>query len=219
MPEWVRDDHHVIFTGPTLAALFHEQSKHCNLEKLDRVYLLHQTKLDRPDSQPYLKEVIERIITARNQAGAKIDGEKIQWVPIEGIEDPTNHEQIMKVLAKWIDSDDDPFDLTMARIKRHIEINLSPGTSSMHACWTMLHWSGKFKDSTVMFFQGDSCLFVGKIEDDQRRAPLRYVAFDVLTRWVRGPEVPNSQQKPDQDHGVSGCACMSLSVLYRPMSW
>jgi sigma54-dependent transcription regulator len=184
VPERVRGDHHLIYTGPTLSALFHPGSDYCNLRGLHRAYLLHQPGLDRPDCQPYLAETIQRIVTARKGNGADIKPETIVWVPIDGLQNPTDHEQIMTVLKNWINGRNDPFDLTKARVKKHIRINLSPGTPSMHACWMMLHWSDTFQGSDVQFFQGDGGPFVGNVDDDAKRFPNRSVPFDVLTRYV-----------------------------------
>lgn len=199
VPERVSGGHRVIYSGPTLAALFHPQSDHFNLRNLHRVYLLHQKPLGKKSPHEYLRATIDRIIVARNASGSEIASDKIEYVPIDGINDPTDHEQITEILRKWIE-DDDPFDFGKTKIKKRIEINLSPGTPSMHACWMMLHWRGEFRDIDVRFFQGDGGVFVGKIEDDANRTPNRYVRFDVLTRFEKGtPSGMNSDPLPGED--------------------
>ena len=195
VPERVSGEHRVVYSGPTLAALFHRQSDFLNLRNLHRVYLLYQKPMGKKSPHEYLRATIDRIVAARNAAGAGIDPNKTVFVPIDGIDDPTDHEQIAEALKKWI-KDEDPFDFGKTKVKKRIEINLSPGTPSMHACWMMLHWSGEFRDIDVQFLQGDGGVFTGKIQDDAKRTPNRYIHFDVLTRFVKGPPSSGTYSDP-----------------------
>src|ERR1051326_3982567 len=91
-----------LYLGPTLSALFHPQSS-TQLGEMDRVYLLHPAS-ERPDR---LEKLAKALARARSRSRDKLE-DRITLVPIEGIDDPTNHEAILKGIEEWARSD--PFD-------------------------------------------------------------------------------------------------------------
>lgn len=191
--------------GPTLTALFHPRSHFCNLENLDKVYLLYQRK--EHSSKPAVEQAITRIINARNQADAEIDPNKIEFVEIKGITDPTDHEKVIESVEKWInESKHHPFD-GRRRPKANEEptriwINLSPGTPAMHASWMLMRWKGSFRfvvDSEVFFIQGDGGRRNGDGVDEATRQPIRDVPFSRLTNLINiraETQAPDSHVSP-----------------------
>lgn len=210
IPEQKIGETTVALPGPTLSALFHPRSRFYNLGNLDKVYLLYQ--LDIGSSQELFSKVISRIIKARNSGGANIDEDKVVYVPIQGITNPTDHERIIECIEGWIHSKDDPFrsrkppkaDEDPARIT----INLSPGTPAMHASWMLMYWKGAFRQppgTTVTFIQGDGGRRENDGVDETTRQPIRDVPFGRLTNLIdlreerhRTNEIPSQYLTLDQ---------------------
>lgn len=202
IPQQRVDKTTVAAPGPTLTALFHPRSRFVNLESLDKIYLLYQEK--NGSSKPTAEKAISRIIDARNLAGAKIDPGKIEFVEIKGIIDPTNHEQVIESIEKWInESKHHPFGATR-RAKPNeeptrITINLSPGTPAMHASWMLMYWKGSFRfpiESAVHFVQGDGGRREGDGVEESTRKPIRDVPVSRLTNLI---DIRSEVQAPDGD--------------------
>lgn len=207
VPKVQADDAMVAGTGPTLTTLFHPNSRFYNLTGLDRVYLLYQPSKRSPYSR--FAEVLHQIIEARNKNGAKIELDKVHFIPIKGIDVPTDHEQIIDAVEDWIGEKDDPFNRRNPPKAKDdpatISINLSPGTPSMHASWMLMFWKGTFRQppgTVVTFVQGDG----GRRKDDGikegTRQPLRDVPFSRLTNLIKldaEPSGPSPDQKLQED--------------------
>jgi hypothetical protein len=185
-----------LYLGPTLSALFHPGSRFCDLQSLDRVYLLFQPQLaDSPHA--LLHQVLKRICQAR-----RIQAEKLQLVPVPGITDPTHYEQIINALQKWLRGDD-PFSFGArhaAKTSIRVTVNLSPGTPAMHAVWLLLRWNGALDkpQSVIEYVQGDS----GLQTQDTPRDPLRIVPIDVLAQLL-GQKAVAVTATPVDETGVN----------------
>lgn len=171
-----------LYLGPTLSALFHPPSRYGNLKNLDRVYLLYQPEL-KDSPHPLLEKVIHAIGAARGLPDLK---QRLQFVPIAGITDPTNHKQIIDAIESWVRKKD-PFEYgarNAARTTTRIAINLSPGTPAMHACWLILRWNGTLgkPQCIIDFVQGDGGL--NQRPDAAERDPLCTAPIDTLSRWL-----------------------------------
>jgi hypothetical protein len=188
-----------LYTGPTLSALFHPGSRFLNLEGLHAVYLLYQP--ERTDG-PYemLRAVLARLCQAR---GVKDAERRIQFVPIQGLADPTDHAAIIRAIEQWVGRHD-PFELGRRSATRNpprIVVNLSPGTPSMHAAWLLLRWSGALggADSIVEFVQGDGGLVERVADNGPPPNPLRTLPIDVLAQVHPGKGVgPQSAPGPEE---------------------
>jgi hypothetical protein len=173
-----------LYTGPTISALFHPGSRFCDLAELNGVYLLYQA--GGPGEQVELfRDVLLRLCSAR---GVKNAEERLQFVEIRGLADPTDHAVIIRCIEQWL-SHDDPFELGRRRAGKQttrIVVNLSPGTPAMHAAWLMLRWNGSLggAESVVEFVQGDGGLVERVAEQGQPANPLRTVAIDVLSQFI-----------------------------------
>jgi hypothetical protein len=188
--EWVAD------TGPNLAALLHPKSKiHERFPDLQAIYLLYEE--GGREAEPVraaLQAALETICARRGLAHSAV-----RFVPIGGITDPTNHEQIMVGLRNWIRGEDDPFDLRSkgARARqRRIHVNIDPGTPADQLCWFLLRWSPILPDEpgTVMrFWKGDGGPVVGGYATDQERVPVREFPFNELTRF--SPRLPTVERE------------------------
>jgi hypothetical protein len=175
-----------LYTGPTLAALFHPASRFCNLKGLDRAYLLYQPELT-DGSHDRLRDVLEKVGRARKVSDL---AGRLQFVPIAGITDPTDHAKIIHAIEQWVRRSD-PFNYGgrgASKTTTRITINLSPGTPSMHASWLILRWNGALGkgQSLIEFVQGDGGL---RGSAEELRDPLRVVPIDVLAQWIE-PSTP-----------------------------
>lgn len=203
IPERSVDDEVLIDTGPTLATLFHPNSRFQNLDNADRFYLLYRSEPDDPEPYQKLQEVIAQIIAARTAQGAEIDDSKIVFVPIEGIENPTDHEQIIVALRQWMrESRDDPFGFQREirnNKSRLITVNLSPGTPAMHASWLLLSWSGALgmpPDTVLTFIQGDGGIRSQSYRNENERRPIIDVQVDQLSRMLPLPRRTTDDEQP-----------------------
>jgi Sigma-54 interaction domain len=172
-----------LYTGPTLSALFHPGSRYTNLRDLDKVFLLFQP--ERPDSpHKKLKAVIEDLCACPVR---KIDppGERLKFVSLKGITDPTGHEEIVRAIKAWL-AHDKPFRWPGQAATR-VVVNLSPGTPAMHAAWLMLRWNGALggAETVVEFVQGDGGLAARPATGDA----LRTVPIDVLSEFIGRSQV------------------------------
>ncbi len=185
-----------LYVGPTLSALFHAGSDFRNLRNLDAVYLLYQP--ERKDSpHERLREVLHQLCKAR---GLENFSERIQFVKIEGIKDPTDHEAIIRGIEKQWLKRDDPFGLgrrAAAKAQTRVVVNLSPGTPSMHASWLMLRWSAALggPKCIVEFVQGDGGLGERLAGAGPPPNPLRTVPIDVLSQLI-GRDSPAAAPVP-----------------------
>ncbi len=165
--------------GPTLTALFHPQSPYNNFNNLQRVYLLYEPDLAEHSPHEKLRKVMEEIFAVRKIGDL---AKRVQWVPIGGITEHTDHKQIIQQLETWIHGVDDPLNLRR-KSPPSITINLSPGTPTKHACWLMLYWKGALGHSPgtfVKFIQGSTELYA----DEDRRRPVHDVPIDILSRFI-----------------------------------
>jgi ABC-type dipeptide/oligopeptide/nickel transport system ATPase component len=212
------EDGHAPVVGPIISDLFHPRSDRLlglpNGEKgpLHRAFLLSARAKDEAKNEAknaevskqvgILKNAIDSLISARKWTFRGLNSisgaEDIVQYPSLEIDDPSDHEQIINALRKWVrtprtdkNPDGNPFDLGSFDGERLIKINLSSGTASMHACWMMFHWAGGFSDSDVRFFRGDSRLKRGTGQAEEIK-PNRHVEFDKLTKWFDiKPAAPN----------------------------
>jgi transcriptional regulator with AAA-type ATPase domain len=167
-----------LYVGPTLSALLNPASQYCNLRNLERAYLLYQPEAhDSPHAM--LQGVLEKVGRARNSAELR---DRVQLTAIPGITDPTDHAMIIGAIERWVKRAD-PFNYGgrgASKVTTRIVVNLSPGTSSMHASWLILRWNGTLgKGQTIVeFVQGDGGLA------EELRDPLRVIPIDVLAQWI-----------------------------------
>lgn len=172
----------LLATGPTLATLLHPCSSH-SIDEFDAVYLLFRPEDHRP-SHEALKEAMARICEARGLGEAF--RQKVKFVPISKIDDPTNHNQVCEALEAYLKGLDAPLRLNEKRLTREVFVNLSPGTPTMHACWLMLYWRGTFgspPQTTVSFLQGDGGFGARSYNAEAEREPVRAVPVDVIARF------------------------------------
>jgi hypothetical protein len=191
-----------LYTGPTLSALFHPGSPFSNLEALDTVHLLYQPERE-GSSHELLREVLLRICTARHIKNAD---RRLNFVPIKGIPDPTDHAAIIRGIEQWVEHSD-PFDLGRrhaAKNPSRVVINLSPGTPSMHAAWLMLRWNGSLggSESVVEFVQGDGGLVEGVAGTGPPPNPLRVVPIDVLSQFLGRKGAPPQPTEGPEEPGI-----------------
>jgi transcriptional regulator with AAA-type ATPase domain len=123
--------------------------------------------------------VLEKVGRARNSAELR---DRVQLTAIPGITDPTDHAMIIGAIERWVKRAD-PFNYGgrgASKVTTRIVVNLSPGTSSMHASWLILRWNGTLgKGQTIVeFVQGDGGLA------EELRDPLRVIPIDVLAQWI-----------------------------------
>lgn len=171
-----------LYTGPTISALFHPGSRFCDLAGLDRVFLLYQPECVNGPHE-LLRSVLARLCQARMVKQAE---QRIQFVAIKGITDPTDHAAIIHAIQKWV-AHDDPFELRSKRAAKNpprIAVNLSPGTPAMHAAWLLLRWNGTLggAESVVEFVQGDGGLAERVAAEGAPPDPLRTMPIDVLAQ-------------------------------------
>jgi hypothetical protein len=170
-----------LYTGPTLSALFHPDSRCANFKDIDCVYLLYQP--ERTDS-PH--EKLEAIIKALCKVHkVSLFDDRLKLVPIEHLSDPTQHEAIVPAIKSWL-GHDDPFRLRRKnKVPTRVIVNLSPGTPAMHAAWLMLRWNGALggAGTVVEFVQGDGGLTKKPVSGD----PLCTVPIDVLSQFIGRP--------------------------------
>jgi hypothetical protein len=172
------------YTGPTLSTLFHPNSPYHNLKDIDQAYLLHRYEESERIANDKIAETIKAICEAR---GVSFD-DIVRLVPIAGISDPTDHEEIISAIEKWIRDTEDPLGVRRERrLDQQIEIivNLSPGTPAMHASWLILYWGGSLQrdnKTQVTFVQGDGGVGLLGVQNDASRAPVRTVDVKTLAR-------------------------------------
>ena len=171
-----------LYTGPTITALFHPESRFLNLAGLDGVFLLHLA--DRPGGPDQL---LHNVLMDLCRARAVPDpAKRLRLVPLQGISDPTDHAGILRSIESWLKRDD-PFGFGGRRLGKtviRIVVNLSPGSPAMHACWLMLRWNGALggPESVVEFVQGSGSLEVRPADGGPASEVLREVPVDVLSR-------------------------------------
>src|SRR5262249_37358111 len=138
-----------VYVGPTLSALFHARSA-ARLDGLNRAYLLYSSG----SSHEELEAAVKRIGRTR---GIDVN-KRVEFVPIEGITDPTHLEGIIKKVEAWL-KERERFapDKRDAAPRPRILVNLSPGTQAMSASWLVLYASGALGGpfGNVEFVQGD----------------------------------------------------------------
>jgi hypothetical protein len=203
LPYLDEDRKGLLYLGPTISALFHPASRFCDLKDLEGVFLLYPGGSD--VSVERMEHLCQQLCQARARRkrapGRATAGNRIHFVPIAGLSDPTDHTAIMHGIEDWLRTA--PFGTNGRSSRREVRIvvNLSTGTPSMHACWLMLRWNGqllKGVNGTVEFVQGD-----GGMDGSPERSPLRNVLVDTLARFGgnNGP-VPPVQIEADRS-GVS----------------
>jgi transcriptional regulator with AAA-type ATPase domain len=167
--------------GPTLSALFLPKSDCARWDDFETLYLLSD-KPDEPKNQQHRQRMDEviRKLAAVWRLGTKVK-KRIRIVTIPGIDDPTEHQQIMSALEGWLkDESEGPLRRFPGKAteKRQITINLSQGTPAAQLCWLMLYWNGSLGSPPkvhVDFVQGDGGPKFSKAQDDAHRQPLRPV--------------------------------------------
>jgi hypothetical protein len=194
-----------LYVGPTLSALFHPASRFRDLRGLERVYLLFQ-----PDLPGGPQELLQKVLRDLCQARG-LPADRVKFVPLPGITDPTNHETIIQGVEGWLRRDD-PFNFgarNSAKNTTRITINLSAGTPAMHACWLLLRWNGALgkPQAVVEYVQGDGGVNAAAAAAD----PLRVVPIDVLSQWVQQPA-----KKAAAEPAVKGEPGVSLEELKGP---
>jgi Sigma-54 interaction domain len=192
-----------LFLGPTLSALFHPASEYAGLKGVKQVYLLHQP--DRPDSpHELLAKRCARLARLRNP-GAKVNpAGRVRLAPIYNVTDPTDHAAVMAGVQGWLDTEN-VFGRRNGEPDREatLVVNLSAGTSAMHACWLILRWSGRLggPGAVIQFVQGD-----GGLGAHADRSPLRTVPVDALANFTQPRPAPRADERNGKGTGTVGPA-------------
>ncbi len=218
---WVRPPgatERLVNLGPTLTALFHPKSWFCNFvlrwpkpgepDKLDRVFLLHLPG----DDVAGLEEAIFKIAEHRLSKNSDLSKEErkalkdvlskrggpLQFVRIEARH--TQHKELAEGIRRWVDSEEDPLELSDDKKKKNVFINLSPGTGAMHATWLLLYgnrdlFPGIVREDKidVTFVEGDGGYRTAHYSSDDEREPIVELPFDPF-RLV--PESGKTDEKP-----------------------
>lgn len=184
-----------LHAGATVTAFFHSKSPFNDLKSVSQVYLLYSKAHEADSPHQLLLKVLDDIY--RMRVGGRGLGDRVRLVPIEGIENPTDHKQITEGVERWIDGTDDPLRRGNTREDKEININLSPGTESMHACWLMLRWKRKLGNqrTLVNYYQNDG----GRAADEETRQPLKLVDISLLSQWVGKEQLPEARVPAEGD--------------------
>lgn len=195
-----------LFLGPTLGALFHPHSEYTGLRGVKQAYLLYQP--DRTDSpHDRLRDLCVRLAALRKPAPKRSPAAAVRLAPIPGLADPTSHAAIMKCVQRWLETANPFGEPGKGDREAKVVVNLSPGTSAMHACWLMLRWRGLLGDpgTVVEFVQGD-----GGLDGRADRSPLRPVPVDTLANI----DLPRPAPRPGP--GEDGCDLRGVALDVRP---